>query len=211
MLLNDRKEFNKSLMMLFSAYGKQPDLQIYDIWWNIMEEFEMADVKKGFNQYVTNQKYPPVPAAVLEYLPRLKVMTAEEAWAHIPKTQYESAWVTSTMMQAFGVAEDLLVSGDKIGARIAFIKSYNNTQETGNWFYSQAYNVPFEEKKQRRISDYKLLEEKRCLPVSKEIDRLQIENTSESYQKNINEKGLKKLRLITNEMLNSSQKAISQE
>jgi len=210
-LSNERNEFNKSLMILFSAYGKQPDPQVYDIWWSIMEEFEMVDVKKGFNQYVTNQKYPPVPAAVLEYLPRLKVMTAEEAWAHIPKTQYESAWVTSTMMQAFSVAEELLESGDKIGARIAFIKSYNNTPETGNWFYSQAYDVPFEEQKQRRIADYKLLEEKRCLPVSAEIDRLAIESTSENSQKQINRKGLEKLRSITNEMLSSNQKDTSQE
>jgi len=49
---------------------------------------------------------------------------AEEAWSMYPKTEEASGAVTREMHQAAGAAWDLMMSGDMIAARKAFIEAY---------------------------------------------------------------------------------------
>lgn len=48
----------------------------------------------------------------------------EEAWAMIPKEEYESVVWTQEMSDAFGVAYKFLKEGDKVAARMAFKEVY---------------------------------------------------------------------------------------
>ncbi len=51
---------------------------------------------------------------------------AEEAWAMIPKDELGSVVWTQEMSEAYGIANALIQSGDRIQARMAFIESYRN-------------------------------------------------------------------------------------
>lgn len=53
----------------------------------------------------------------------------EQAWAMIPKTEYESAVWTEEMAEAFAVARGLLNDGDSVGARMAFKETYSRLLE----------------------------------------------------------------------------------
>jgi len=211
MLLTDKKEFSKGLRDLMAIYNKPAEPNIFEMWFSLLTEYDLADIKQAFAKYAQNEKYPPVPAGVIEYLPKQKVLTAEEAWSHVPKFETDSAWVTSRMMGALGVAEELIASGDSIGARIAFTRSYDNTEEVGEWFYSEAYGVSFEDKKNRKVQDYKLLENKGWLPKSEKIEQLLIESGSQKTLTKSGKKQVSKLRLITNEMPCLNQSDTGQE
>lgn len=49
---------------------------------------------------------------------------AEEAWAMIPKSEDESAVISSDMRVAMGPALELLAQGDHVAARMAFVEVY---------------------------------------------------------------------------------------
>lgn len=48
----------------------------------------------------------------------------QEAWAMIPRNEYESTLWTAEMREAFGVANRLIEEGDEIAARMAFLETY---------------------------------------------------------------------------------------
>lgn len=48
----------------------------------------------------------------------------DEAWAMCPKDERDSVVWTSEMAEAFGIARPLLLSGDDVGARMAFRDAY---------------------------------------------------------------------------------------
>lgn len=50
---------------------------------------------------------------------------AEEAWAMIPKSEYETAIWTEEMSEAMSVANGLLEDGDSVAARMAFKEGYS--------------------------------------------------------------------------------------
>ena len=204
MLSTEKKEFSKALRELMALYNRPAEHGVYSTWFNLFEEHPLLEIKKAFAEYAKNEKYPPVPAGVIEYLPKCKVLTAEEAWSHVPKTEYQSGWVTSRMMGALGVAEELITCGDNIGARIAFVKSYNNTKENNDWFYSEAYNVPFDEKVKRKFNDYMILEDKGWMPKNEKMKPPMIGSGSNEMLTESSKKQVAKLRLITSTMLNSS-------
>lgn len=49
----------------------------------------------------------------------------EEAWNMLPKTEAETAVLTSEIMEAFGACVSLMDEGDMIGARMAFKEKYS--------------------------------------------------------------------------------------
>ena len=65
---------------------------------------------------------------------------ANEAWAMIPKDESSSVVWTREMAEAFGVAYSLMMDGDHVAARMAFIEAYKskcaesrNNGITVNW------------------------------------------------------------------------------
>lgn len=211
MLLSDKDQFEEMLIILFDAYNKVPTDTNFNTWFTIFEEYEIPIIKIAFIAYSKSSKFPPVPAGVLEYIGgRERNIGAEEAWDHVPKLEHESGYVTGRMMQALGVAEELLAMNDYIGARLAFIRTYDNLPEDNNFKYSQAYGVPYEDKKQRKIDDYKLLENKGWIKKEnllklKPPELLMIENGSSKTLTESQKKLGKDTVSTILEMLNSSQ------
>lgn len=50
---------------------------------------------------------------------------AEEAWSLMPKDEKDSGCVTREMSEAWGAADSLYKSGDRVGARMAFKEKYH--------------------------------------------------------------------------------------
>ena len=211
MLSNDRNEFNKTLMEMFAVYYKQPEQATYSLWWNAFIDYPIEDIRNAFSSYMRKVTYPPTPAGVMQLMDsKIHDVLADEAWSYVPKNESESGYVTARMMQALGVAEELIASGDLIGARLAFTRTYDSLDSDNDFYYSEAYGVPYEEKEQQKIDSYKLLENKGWMTKEKLLmlmpKRLHmIENGLSKTQIESREKQVSKLRLITNTMLNSSQ------
>jgi hypothetical protein len=53
----------------------------------------------------------------------------EEAWSMIPKDEAASAFWTTEMREAYGVAHALIASGDNVQARMAFLERYRNLMQ----------------------------------------------------------------------------------
>ena len=72
----------------------------------------------------------------------------EEAWAMVPKSEYETVVWTDEMATAMRNAGDLLDAGDAVGARMAFKESYlklcqqaRDIQKPVNWQVSLGYDT----------------------------------------------------------------------
>lgn len=210
-LSSEIREFNSALIDLFSAYNKEPDVNVFRVWANLFADQDLNEIKNAFSKCAFNEEYLPNPAKVMKYMEsKQRDVIAEEAWEFVPKLESESGYVTARMMQALGVAEELLVVGDSIGARLAFIRTYNNMPSDNKFYYSEAYGVDFEEKEQRKVEDYKKLESKNWIPketllMLKPPALLMIENGSEGITESEKEKGKKCVSTIR-AMLSSSLK-----
>lgn len=217
MLLTDRSEFEEMLIILFDAYSKNISEMQINTWFSLFEGFSVAEIKIAMQSCMKNEEYLPNPAKVMKYIAsKQRDVIAEEAWDFVPKLESQGGYVTARMMQALGVAEELLAAGDTIGARLAFIRTYNNLPADNKFYYSEAYGVDFEEKKQRKIEDYRKLEgkgwvNKEQLQMIMPSRLLLTESGSNKTQTESNKKQAAKLRLIMKETLSLNQNDTSQD
>jgi len=172
MLSNDKKEFSSSLREVMSLYNKKADPDIFSIWWNILEDYSLEEVKYAFIQYAKNEKYPPVPAGVIEFIPSARKISADQAWAHVPKSECKSAYVTEKMMKSLAQAIPLIDAGDMIAARKTFISAYDSLPDDSNWFHTKSVNVCYEDHVSMKIADHQKIESFGWVGKSAEIKKL---------------------------------------
>lgn len=159
MQLNEKEQFFKALDGLFSIHDKEPKPEVFEIWWGIFKKYPLLEVRQAMAIHAERSPYLPKPAEVLNYVAsRPREITAEEAWAHVPKTEADSGFVTRRMLHALGTVEDMLYSGDMKGAQIHFVKAYNNSPPDNNFQYTLPSGIPFEDLEARRESDFMKLE-----------------------------------------------------
>ena len=87
-------------------------------------------------------------ALVLEYISQNDGRpSADQAWAKMPKDEYESAVLTDEMAKAWSVASEQYENGDKTRAQIAFKREYQRLVDDArlngdkiNWFPSLGYS-----------------------------------------------------------------------
>lgn len=211
MLSNEKSQFNELLMNLFSIYNKEPDQNVYDMWFSIMEKYPLGEIKFAFSKYAENVKYPPIPAAVIDFIPsKPRTIVAEEAFDYIRKLGGNSGYVTSRMLRALEVAEDSLAEGDIKSARFAFINTYNNQPDDDKFFYSGGAGVDYENEARIKIEALNLLESKKWVSNEKmmlmkpKVLRMTDSGSSKTKTKS-NKEQAAKLRLIMQGMLDSSQ------
>ena len=215
MLLNERNEFEEMLVILFDAYSKSVSEMKVNTWFSLFEEFSIADIKVAMQECMKKEEYLPNPAKIIKHMPNnARSICAEEAWDFVPKLESQSGYVTARMMQALGVAEELLAAGDTIGARLSFIRTYNSMPEDNKFYYSESYGAVFEEKEQRKIDDYKILENKGWVQKEKLLRLkpnalLMIENGLSKTQSDSSKEQATKLRLIMSTMPCLSQNGTS--
>ena len=160
MLSSDKNKFNRSLRNLFSLYSVEPEPAIYDLWFNVMQEYDLNDIYKGFLNYSKKDKFKPTPAGVISQMPCAMGISADEAWAYVPKSEFQGAYLTNKMSQALGQALPLIQAGDSIAARRAFICAYEGIGEDGSWFYSPGQGMSYEEQRENRVLSLNLIEDR---------------------------------------------------
>lgn len=151
----DKREFMDLIKDSLSMYRIEPTVPQLRMWWEDLEPYPLAGVRQAFAQHRRSSDKPPTPAAILAFLPDLLGHPSpEEAWNRLPKSEYDSGYVTSQMMQAYGACGDSLERGDMIGARMAFVEAYKRAvaeaKLLGNkakYFYSGANGGDFEQRR----------------------------------------------------------------
>lgn len=100
---------------------------------------------------------------------------AAEAWARQPKDESESGAVCNEMIEAWGAAEALYISGDNYGARTAYVATYNRLVSIAamdgrqpNWFASLGFDKEQHYKAETETVKYNNLQlpqsERKALP-----------------------------------------------
>ncbi len=116
----------KALMTMGDIYGKQMSESAAQMFVDDLEIYPPSAVLYALKKCRTELSRFPTLAEIISRIQSLDGRPgAEEAWAMIPKSEYESVVWTEEMSGAYGIAGPLLKSGDDVGARMAFKEKYS--------------------------------------------------------------------------------------
>jgi len=108
-----------------SVSNQQPSVNAVNKAFDLLMQYPLQAVQKAIDVHGKRSKFPPTPADIVSLLEtNHKHLSADEAWALCPKTEFETVVWTDEMAEAYGSCYDLLAEGDKIGARMAFKGAY---------------------------------------------------------------------------------------
>lgn len=129
----DTPEFVKLLNLCYSTVLRPlPTFESIDLWVTLLEPYSIDQVRIALSQHMRESKFPPVPADVLQRLPKESDgrPEADEAWAIALRARDERDTVvwTSEIAEAWNAALPVL-DGDEIGARMAFKAAYARITE----------------------------------------------------------------------------------
>lgn len=126
MLEKDRGEFAALLQATMELYGRQLTPTAISVWWAALDQYPFEQVKALLSQHVTVSKFPPLPADVIQAIAQSDGRPGtDQAWSMCPASEYDTVvWTEETSDAFFAGANDLLASGDKIAARMAFREAY---------------------------------------------------------------------------------------
>jgi hypothetical protein len=100
------------------------------LWFRALAEHDLEAVRAGFDGHVRDPqrgRFVPTPADVLAQIEALANdgrPGSEEAWAMVPIGEDQTVVWTTEMAEAYGACSQLLATGDRIGARMAFKEAY---------------------------------------------------------------------------------------
>lgn len=144
----DKAEFVSTLNLCYATLLKPlPSVDALNLWFKLLEPFSIGQVKDALAIHMLESKFPPVPADVVQRIPKQSDgrPDAEEAWAISRNAIDENETIvwTQECASAFASAESLLQNGDDVGARMAFKSAYNRLVEQAraqgtptHWFSS---------------------------------------------------------------------------
>lgn len=114
-----------SLVMSASSNPRQLTQEVGQFWLRMLAGYEFSDVEMALAEHARRNKFCPAPADIIGLLPnRNNFLEPDEAWNHVPKSEYEGGYVCEEMMQAVGSVEGALSRNDHVGARMGFLECY---------------------------------------------------------------------------------------
>lgn len=124
---NDRAQFIKVLVACLDTYGRERSDTVMALWWKLLQPYPADQVEEALANHMRTSRFAPVPADIIGRLQAKDGRpTGEEAWAMIPRSEYDSVFWTEEMAGAFGIASALLEHGDQVAARKAFLDRYES-------------------------------------------------------------------------------------
>lgn len=126
MQTNDKPQFSKHLATALKVSGVQSiDADMLEVWWGIFEPYSLQAFLSALQSALEESSGRLDPAKVKRHLPDpLGHPSPEEAWNAAPKSESETAYVTTQIMAALAAADDSIERGDMVGARMCFIETY---------------------------------------------------------------------------------------
>jgi len=128
-----KTEIAKAIALLSAEYDL-PDFSPDRItmWMNALSVFPRGSVTKSAENHMRTNKFKPQLADIVQgcmtQVPNAW-LSADEAWALMPKSEMDSCMLTNETAQAMAAAAPLLADGDKIAARMAFRGAYERLVE----------------------------------------------------------------------------------
>ena len=129
-----KTEIAKAIALLTAEY----DLPAFSpdriaMWMNALSCFPRGSVTKSAENYMRTNKFKPQLADIVQgcmtQVPNAW-LSADEAWALMPKSEMDSCMLTDETAQAMAAASPLLEAGDRVAARMAFRGAYERLIET---------------------------------------------------------------------------------
>ena len=126
---NEKQEFFDVLTKTADLYSKKIERARVSVYWEALKHRDLTDVRLAINKHVQDAergRFFPLPADVSAQLPaeRDPWPDAEIAWARCPKDEISSSAMCDEVAGAYGVARELMLTGDMVAARMAFKAEY---------------------------------------------------------------------------------------
>lgn len=103
-----------------------------EMWWKAVQDFPEGAVTAAAEQHIRTNHFAPQLADITKLCAAQvdgQWLGADEAWALVPKSEYDSAMLTNEIAQAVAAAAPLLAVGDRVAGRMAFKDCYNRLVE----------------------------------------------------------------------------------
>lgn len=132
--MTTRKELAEVILLLEAEYDDmQPiDGPRKDMWWEALRDYPDGSVKLAAARHLKSSPFKPKLADIVnlcEAQGQNAWLTADEAWARMPKSEMDSCMLTDETAQAVAAADPLLQGGDRVAARMAFKAAYERLVE----------------------------------------------------------------------------------
>ena len=129
-----KTEIAKVITLLTAEYGlEQFTRDRIDMWMRALSDFPAGSVAKSAENYMRTNKFKPQLADIVQgcmtQVPNAWI-SADEAWALMPKSEMDSCMLTDESARAMAAATPLLEGGDRVAARMAFKGAYDRLVET---------------------------------------------------------------------------------
>lgn len=150
------REFAELMKATLAVYGKDASKPVIRIYWNSLKQFDIAMIRQAFSRWLTDPdqgRFSPKPADIIGIIQKRSGNpvwpTANEAWALALPAQDEANTVvwTAEITHAWNAASSIMNEGDKVGARMAFISTYDRivaaARESGKqpiWSVSEGWD-----------------------------------------------------------------------
>lgn len=127
-------EFKKATALLTVEYKDFQPLSgpRREMWWASLAGFPDGALMASVTRYIKSSSFAPHLNDILKGCDAQTDggwLGAEEAWALMPKSEHESAMLTTEIAQAIAAASPLIESGDRVAARMAFKDCYTRLVE----------------------------------------------------------------------------------
>lgn len=128
-----KTEIAKAIALLTAEYDLPPfSPDRIAMWMTALAGFPTGSVARSAANYMRTNKFKPQLADIVQgcmaQVPNAW-LSADEAWALMPKTEAESCMMTDESARAMAAASPLLEAGDRIAARMAFRAAYERLVE----------------------------------------------------------------------------------
>ncbi|MDP1774238.1 MAG: hypothetical protein Q8L15_18375 [Methylobacter sp.] len=108
-----------------SSSNQTPSDRVVSSVFDDLVDYPLSAVKLALGYHARQSRFAPTPHDVVVLLESgNKRLSADEAWAMMPKDEFDTVVWTQEMAEAYNIAYELIVDGDKIAARMAFKGAY---------------------------------------------------------------------------------------
>lgn len=85
---SDVNDFSSLLTSVYQLYGKDINQGLFELWWNALQRFDIADIRKALSSHVTNTdngQFLPKPADIIRALEGTTQTKGLTAWSKVEK------------------------------------------------------------------------------------------------------------------------------
>lgn len=126
---SDLNEFQNIMLGMFETFGQEASMTRLSVYKEALKPYAILDIRTALNLLIRHCKFIPKPADIIELIEQAsgnKHVLSSEAWSIALSARDESNTVvwTDEMHKAWVSAKNVMDLGDEVGARRAFIESY---------------------------------------------------------------------------------------